>query len=273
VTDGYFETVGLQLEAGRTFEVGDDAEAGRVVIINETLAARYFPRGDAVGRRIAFGSGEDPNWRTVVGVARDIRQFGIRAAERPAVYLPYRQVSFSSMALVARVDGDPAALVPDVRAAVASVDPALAATGIQPLGELVDAALAPDRFVTVLLTLFALTALLLAAVGIYGVVSYGVARRMREMGIRLALGANGGDVLALVFRGTAVMAAAGVALGVMGSLALGRILRSLLYEVEPHDPPTFAATALVLGAVALLAAWIPARRARRADPVVVLREE
>ncbi len=273
VTDGYFETVRLQLVSGRTFSPSDDAEADRVVIVNETLAARYFPRGDAVGRRITFGSGENPNWRTVVGVARDVRQFGIRAAERPAAYLPYRQVSFSNMALVARVDRDPGALVPDVRAAVAGVDPALAAAGIQPLRELVDSALAPDRFVTVLLTLFALTALLLAAVGIYGVVSYGVARRMREMGIRRALGADGGDVLALVFRGTAAMAATGVALGVLGSLALGRILGSLLYEVEPHDPVTFAATAVVLGGAALLATWLPARRARKADPMAVLREE
>lgn len=273
VTDGYFETVKLRLVAGRPFSPSDDAEADRVVIVNETLAARYFPRGDAVGRRITFGSGESPNWRTVVGVARDIRQFGIRMPERPAAYLPYRQVSFSGMALVARVDGDPSGLIPDVRAAVAAVDPALAATGVQPLGELVDSALAPDRFVTVLLSLFALTALLLAAVGIYGVVSYGVARRMREMGIRMALGAQGVDVLALVLRGTAVMAATGLALGIVGSLAMGRFVGSLLFDVRPNDPATIAATALILGGVALLAAWIPARRARRADPVVVLKEE
>jgi putative ABC transport system permease protein len=189
------------------------------------------------------------------------------------MYLPYRQVSFSNMSLALRVDGDPGALTSDVRSAVAAVDPALAAAGIQPLQDLVDAALAPDRFVTMLLTLFALTALLLAAVGIYGVVSFGVARRMREMGIRLALGAEEADVLALVMRGTAVMAVTGLAIGGAGSMALGRLLSGLLFEVDPHDPMTFAATALLLGGVALLAAWMPARRARRADPVAVLRQE
>jgi predicted permease len=273
VTDGYFEAVGLGLREGRTFSPGDDLEADKVVIVNETLARRYFPGGDAVGRRMTFGNGENPNWRTVIGVAHDVRHFGIREGTRPAAYLPYRQVSFSGMSLAVKVDGDPVAWIPDVRSAVSAVDPALAATGIRPLRDLVDAALAPDRFVTGLLTLFALTALLLAAVGVYGVVSYGVARRMREMGIRLALGADGGDVLALVLRGTAVMALTGLVLGGAGSLALGRLLGTLLYEVEPHDPLTFVATALVLGSVALLAAWVPARRARRADPVVVLRQE
>ena len=136
-----------------------------------------------------------------------------------------------------------------------------------------DAPLAPARFVTTVLSLFTLTALLLAAGGIYGVVSYGVARRMREMGIRLALGAEGRDVLALVMRGTARMALLGVGLGLAGSLAVGRFLRSLLFEVRPNDPATLVATAASLAGVALLAAWVPARRARRADPVVVLRQE
>jgi predicted permease len=273
ITDGYLEAVGLELIAGRSFTLGDDSEAPRVVVINETLQRRYFPDQDPLGRRIAFGGGEDPTWRTIVGVAHDVRQFGIREPSRPAVYFPYRQVSFPNMAIVMKVDGDPSGLVSDVRATITQADPALAASSIEPLQTLVDAALAPDRFVTVLLTAFALTALLLAAVGIYGIVSFGVSRRMREMGIRKALGADGGDVLVMVLRGTSVLALLGVALGLAGSLAAGRLLRTLLYEVPANDPATFAATALLLGSVALLAGWVPAWRARRADPMAVLREE
>jgi putative ABC transport system permease protein len=273
ITDGYLETVGLRLSQGRAFTPGDDAEAPRVLIINETLQERYFPETDPVGQRITFGSGENPNWRTIVGVAHDIRQFGIREPARPAVYLPYRQVSFPGMGVVVKVDGDPTEIAGDVRTAITAVDPALAASSIEPLQGLVDDALAPDRFVTMLLSVFAVIALLLAAVGIYGVVSFGVARRMREMGIRLALGADASDVLALVLRGTATIALIGVGIGLGGSLALGRFLEALLFEVEPNDPATMAATAAVLGGVAMLAAWVPARRARKADPVVVLRQE
>jgi putative ABC transport system permease protein len=273
VTDGYFETVHLALMAGRGFRPGDDADGDRVVVINQTMARQYFPEGDALGRRIAFGSSDEPTWRTVVGIAHDVRQFGVREPARPAVYLPYRQVSFAAMFVVVRTDGDPTSLVPDMREAVSGLDPSLAASNVQPLQTYVDASLAPDRFVTSLLTLFALVALLLSAVGIYGVVSYGVTRRMREMGIRVALGAEGADVLRLVVRGALVMAGTGVALGMVGSLALGKMVAGLLYDVPPTDPVTFLATAAILGGVAVLAAWMPARRAMRADPVSVLRQE
>ena len=273
VTDGYFATVGLDLMEGRDFTSGDDGEAPRVILVNETLAARYFPNGDAVGRRIGFGDRDDPNWRTVVGVVSDVRHFGIREGVRPAVYFPFRQVSFGAMSVVMKVDGDPSHVLAEARTAVSGLDPALAASSMEPLQAVVDRALAPDRFTAVLLSLFALVALLLAGVGTYGVVSHGVARRMREMGIRKALGADGGAVQGLVVRGAATLALAGVALGIAGSLALGRVLRSLLYEIEPSDPVTMAATAALLAVVALGAAWIPAWRARRADPMAVLRQE
>jgi len=273
VTDGYFEAIGLTVVEGRSFNGGDDADADRVVLINETLAARYFPAGDAVGRRIGFGDAEEPNWRMIVGVANDIRHFGIRNGTRPALYFPYKQVSFPGMSVVLRAQGDLDALVPQVREAVSSLDPALAASQVQPLQTLVDGALAPDRFLSSLLTIFAVAAMLLAAVGIYGVISYGVTQRMREMGIRLALGADGGAVGRLVMRGGLLLAGGGIVLGVVGAMALGRVLESLLFEVDTTDPVTFLTVALLLGAVALVASWLPARRAGRVDPVRILREE
>jgi len=273
VTDGYFETIGLALVEGRVFSSGDDAEADPVILINETLAARYFPEGDALGRRIGFGSPDEPNWRRIVGVAGDIRHFGIRNGSRPAVYFPYKQVAFPGMSLVLRGEGDLDALVPQVRESIAVLDPSLAATQVQPLQALVNSAIAPDRFVTFLLSIFAVVAMLLAAVGIYGVISYGVTRRMREMGIRLALGADGGSVRRMVVGGGLSLAAGGVVLGIVGALVLTRVLETLLFEVESTDLVTFLATGLLVVSVAVLASWLPARRAGRADPVRVLRED
>ncbi|MEQ9397947.1 MAG: ABC transporter permease [Longimicrobiales bacterium] len=273
VTEGYFEAAGLDLVEGRDFTLGDDGEAPRVVLVNETLAERYYG-GDAVGRRLAFGSTPDgPNWRTIVGVVGDVRHFGLKTPSRPAVYFPYRQVTFAQMAVAVRTSGDPTALTPEVRRVIADLDPSLAASGIRPLRELVDQALGPDRFVTLLLGLFALTALILAAVGVYGVISYGVTRRYREMGIRLALGADGATVRRLVVRGGLGLVGSGVVLGLVGALGLTRLLQSLLFGIEATDPFTFATTTLTLTAVAMAACWIPALRASRADPVRVLREE
>jgi predicted permease len=274
VTGGYFYTVGLDLLEGREFDPGDDAQADRVIIINETLARRYFdyPRRDPVGSRITFGGGE-PVWRTVVGVAGDTRHFGIRDGTRPAIYLPYEQVPSTGMTMVLRTDGEPLDLAADARGAVSSVDPALAASTIAPLGDLVDAALAPDRFVTGMLATFALLALLLAAVGLYGVISYGVTQRLREMGIRLALGAGADDMIRLVLRSALGMTALGVLLGLAGAFALTRDLASLLYGISVTDPVTFVTVVVVLGGVAFAASWLPARRARGADPVSVLRHD
>ena len=275
ITRGYFYTLGMELLAGREFEEGDDAEAPRVVIVNETLARRYYdyPRRDPVGTRVTFGGVDDPVWRTIVGVVRDTRHFGIRDATRPAMYFPYEQVPVNAMTMVLRTDGDPLDFVADARAAVSAVDPALAASQVAPLSDLVDQALGTDRFVTSLLGLFAVVALALAAVGLYGVVSYGVTRRMREMGIRLALGARGPDVRKLVVSGGLGLTALGIGLGIAGALMLTGVLEALLYDVPVTDPLTFVSMAGVLTGVALLASWVPALRAGRANPVDVLREE
>jgi putative ABC transport system permease protein len=285
---GYFETMGLDLAEGRALDPSDDARAPRVLVVNESFADRYFG-GDVIGRRIAFdGDLTNARWWTIVGVARDVRHFAIRdgsaagpdptaTPDAPAAYLPYAQayVQFSpaQMSVVARVAGDPLALVPSMRAALREVDPRLAASQIRPVEALVDDALARDRFVTALLSLFAATALLLAALGIYGVVSYGVNRRMREMGIRTALGAERAELGWMVVGGGLRLAGVGIVAGVLGALLATRVLRGLLYDIGATDPATFVATALVLIVVAMLASWIPTRRLSRADPVSVLRSE
>lgn len=271
----YTETVGLDLLQGRSFAASDDAEAPRVVIVNETLARRYFdyPAQDPVGTRVAFGSGTDPVWRTIVGVVGDTRHFAIRDGTRPAIYFPYRQVPSLAMSIVIRAEGDPVALAGPVRATVSEIDPALAASSVRPLAELVDAALAGDRFVTGLLGAFAVAALVLASVGLYGVISYSVGQRMREMGIRMALGADAADVRRTVVKSGLALAAAGVGAGLAGALALTGFVEALLYRVPKNDPGTFVVTAGVLTGVALLASWVPAVRAGRADPVAIMRQE
>jgi predicted permease len=285
---GYFETMGLDLVEGRDLDASDDRQAPMVVVVNESFARRYWA-GDVIGRRIGFG--DDPvsaRWWTIVGVARDVRHFAIREGiaagqdptampDAPAAYMPYAQAYMqfapAQMSVVARATGDPLALVPAFRNALSEVDPSLAASQIRPVAGLVDDALARDRFVTALLSLFAATALLLAALGIYGVVSYGVSRRMREMGIRTALGAERAELGWMVVGGGLRLAGVGIGAGVVGALLATRVLQGLLYEVGATDPITLVATALVLIAVAMFASWIPTRRLSRADPVSVLRSE
>ncbi|MGE0161171.1 MAG: ABC transporter permease [Gemmatimonadales bacterium] len=288
VMPGYFETMGLETLEGRSLSPSDDAQASPVALVNESFARQYFG-GAVIGRRIAFsGDATDARWWTIVGVTRDVHHFAIRAGsaagpdptavpDEPAAYLPYGQlyVEFApaQMSVVARTEGDPLSLAPDIRRALSEVDPRLAASQIRPVAALVDDALARDRFVTALLSLFAATALLLAALGIYGVVSYGVNRRMREMGIRTALGAERADLGWMVVGGGLRLAGVGIVVGTVGALLATRALRGLLYDVEATDPTTFVATAAVLVGVATLASWVPTRRLRRADPVSVLRAE
>jgi predicted permease len=288
IVPGYFETLGIDVLEGRGVDASDDGAAPRVLVVNESFAGRYFG-GEPIGRRIAFdGDPASARWWTIVGVASDVRHFAIRPGsgagpdptatpDAPAAYLPYaqmyRQFAPTQMSIVARVAGDPLGLAPDVRRTLAEMDPRLAASRIEPVGSLVDDALARDRFVTALLSLFAVTAVLLAALGIYGVVSYGVNRRMREMGIRTALGADGSDLGRMVVAGGLRLAGVGIAVGAIAALFATGVLRSLLYDVEAWDPVTFAVTAALLAAVALFASWLPTRRVRRVDPVSVLRSE
>ena len=275
VTPGYFGTVRQDLVRGRGFDASDAAGAPLVIVVNEMLARRYYgyPERSPIGLRIAFGSAGEPVWRTIVGVVEDTRHFAIRDGERPAAYLPFAQVTSPFMTVVLRSEGDPEQLGDAARAAVTDVDERLAASTVRPLTALVEQATARERFVASLLGLFSLVALVLAAGGLYGVVSYGVGLRRREMGIRLALGARRTEIRLLVVAGGLGLTAAGIAVGALGSLALTRVLDALLFEVSATDPSTFLGTALALGAVALLASWLSTHRLREAEPVAVLRAE
>jgi len=270
VTPGYFELMGIGITAGRSFRESDSADAPRVAIINETLARREFPGEDPIGRRLNVNRADAPVWREIVGVARDIKNFGIRGESRNAMYLPHDQVPSTFMSVVVATSIAPEAAVPMVREEIAALDPRLAASGVATLESLLSRTLAPDRFVATLLTLFALVALTLAGVGLYGVVSYDVARRSREMGIRMALGAAAPEILGLVLRETLLLVAGGVAIGALAGAFLTRVMESLLFGVSPRDPVTLAGVVLVLALVGVGAAALPARRAARREALAAL---
>ncbi len=245
-----------------------------VVVVNETFAGRFFPNEDPIGKRITFG---DPTgsatWREIVGVAANVRHFGMRDPGRAALYLPFDQAPSNSLFLVLRSDRGPNALAGEARAALTDVDPLLAAGGIVPLPTLVRDAMGPERLVASLLGMFALLALVLAVVGLYGVVSYNVNSRLREMGVRLALGASGGDVGGLVVRASLGLVALGLGIGAAVALVLSRLMENLLFGVTPTDPLTFVGVAVLLAVAGGIAAAVPAMRAARVDPVRVLSGE
>ena len=273
VTPGYFETMGIPLRSGRPFLPSDDENAARVLIINETFATRYFPSENAVGKRINLGSPDDPVWREIVGVVADVRNFGIREESRVASYSPYDQTPAGYVFPVLRTSVPPESVVPGARAALAEIDETLAAGRVASMEELVVQAIAGDRFVALLLSLFAGLALVLAVVGLYGVVAYGVGRRLREMGVRMAVGAAGTDIAVLVLRQSLTMVVAGIVLGLLVAAALTRLMEGILFGVAALDPVTFGGVALVLLAAGTAAAAVPAIRAARVDLIRVLTAE
>jgi putative ABC transport system permease protein len=274
VTPSYFETMDIALREGRAFAQSDDPEAPLVVIINETIAERYFPDRSPIGQRVTFGNPtQDPTWREIVGVASNVKNFGIRSDSRFAIYFPYKQVPSGFMALVVQTAGDPEALAPSLRRTVSGMDPALAVANVTTMESIVGDSLGSDRFNATLLSLFAGVALILAAVGLYGVVSYGVNQRQAEMGVRIALGAAGRDIRRLIIGRSLILVGVGLTIGAAGALALSRVVDGLLFEVSLADPAIFLTTALVLSAVAVVASGIPAVRASRIDPIRVLKSE
>ncbi len=275
VTPGYFEAMGIPILEGRGFTRGDDREGeSRVVVVNETLARRFFPGESAVGKRLNFNDPANPVWREIVGVARNVKNFGIRTESPNATYFPYAQVPGRALFVAVRAGfDDPSSLAPSIRSILSEMDPTLALARPAAMEDLVAGALAQDRFVAFLLSLFALVAVTLAAVGLYGVVAYNVSRRQPELGLRMALGADGGRIRRAVVGQGLLVAGSGVLAGVLGALALTHLLGRLLFGVEPADPLTFTLTSVGLVGVSAAASFIPALRASRVDPARILKTD
>jgi len=278
VEPNYFRTLGISLVAGRDFTERDVSKSTPVVIVNRTLVRRFFPNQDPIGKHVRPGIGNgyspgEPPMREIVGVIGDVKQSDLGSEAAPEVYAPLAQSPFDTMLLVVRTANDPSSLVEAARRQVASLDRNTPLYHVEPLDQHFSESVAVPRFISVLLGGFAGLALLLACLGIYGVIAYIVVRRTHEIGIRMALGAQKADVLRTVIGEGLRPALAGVVIGIIGALKLTRLLSSLLYGVKPTDPVTFAAVSLILTGVALLASYIPARRATKVDPMVALRHE
>jgi putative ABC transport system permease protein len=273
VAPGYFDVMGIPLLRGEPLTERHRADVPTVVVINETMARRYFPGEDPVGKRLNLGDPEKTPWWTVVGVVRDARTDGLDKEPYPQMYVPAAQYPQRAGTFVARTKGDPASVVPALRREVASMDKDIPLYNLRTMEQVLSDSLSRRRFQMVLVAAFAGVGLLLAAVGIYGVISYSVTQRSHEIGVRMALGARVGDILKLVVGQGLWLALAGVGLGLLGAFALTRVLTSLLYGVSATDPLTFAAVASGLLGVALLACLLPARRATKVDPMVALRYE
>ena len=274
VSPDYFQVMRIPLRRGRIFTGQDRAGAPLVAVISESCARSQFGGQDPIGKHIQLGGRNDSNpWMTIVGIVGDVRQYGLDKTPNMAAYQPQAQDTSFGYRMVARTTVDPRLLVNTAREAFLAADKTQPVFQVQPLDDYLRALLAERRFTLELLALFGALALSLAAIGIYGVISYGVSLRTRELGVRMALGANPRDVLRMVLRQGAALAAIGLGAGWIASLALSGFLRSLLYGVKSWDPTTTALVTLVLGTVALLASYIPARRATRVDPMTALRYE
>jgi putative ABC transport system permease protein len=275
VTPGWFEAMGIPLLRGRLIERSDDEKAPRVLVVSEFFAKRFFPNGDAIGKRIRLGKlTSDFPWATIVGVVGDVRTFALDEPPQPTMYWPVAQIRATpSLAIVVRTNSDPATLTGPVREAIAKIDPAQPIYDMQTLDQLVAKSLGQRRFTLTLMVLFGIIALVLSAIGIYGVMAFAVTQRTQEIGIRMALGARAIDVWRMVVGSGMFLAAIGVAVGLIGSFGLTRLMSSLLFGVSPTDLVTFALVTAGLLVVALLACYIPARRATKVDPLVALRYE
>lgn len=268
----YHETMGIGIVAGRGFTEQDRAGAPGVVIINETMARRLFPGENALGKRLRLGTNAPP--LEIIGVARDIKHHDLTETPIPHFDLPALQRGYDSYTnFVVRVKGRAADLIPSVRGELLALDSMLSVSGINPMSEQIGKAISGMRLASSLIGVFGLVALLLASVGLYGVMAWTVSRRTREIGVRMALGAQTRDVLKLVLKQGMALALAGVVIGLIASLALTRLMEGLLFGVTATDPATFAVIALLLAAVALLACYVPARRAMKVEPMIALRHE
>jgi putative ABC transport system permease protein len=272
VSPDYFRTLGIPLLAGRDLTPQDRDPAPAAVIINSAFARRYLPDVDPLGKRIRFDDAED-DWITIVGVVADTRASGLAIDPRPTIYLSFHTFTLPFMSVVAKSDAGDAAVAAAVRAAYKEVDPEIPVGRIQTMNDVLASSVAEPRFRTYLLGAFAGTALLLAVIGVYGLVSYSVSQRTREIGIRVAVGAGPGEIARLVVGRGLALALVGVAIGIAAAFVASRLMESLLFGVEPRDPLTFVGVPVVLTSVAIVGSLVPALRATRIDPVIALRSE
>jgi putative ABC transport system permease protein len=270
----YFQTMGIPLLKGREFSSRDTVSAPQVVVVNDSLARRYWPNEDPVGRTFKLGGPRSTSpWLTIIGVVRDVHHWSLDYQLVPQMFRPYSQAAWPVMTVVARTAGDPAAFTTAIREAAAGIDREQPVSNVATMEQVIHDSLGFRRFPMLLLGTFALVALALAAVGIYGVMSYSVEQRTQEIGIRMALGAGRGEVLRFILGRSLLPVAAGVGIGVAGALALTRVLTSLLFQVSPSDPVVFTAVALLLMSVAVIASLAPALKAASVNPLIALRHE
>jgi putative ABC transport system permease protein len=269
----YLETLGVKLLDGRLFTESDRSESAPVLIVNETLARHYWPNGGAIGHHVSFGPGNLQ--RTIIGVVADVHERGYDIAMKPGVYVPITSLDmdWGPDTLVIRTKGEPASIAPAVRRVVASVDPDQPISNLRTMDEIVDLNVADRQQQMTLLGAFAALALILASIGLYGVLSYAVTQRSREIGLRMALGASAASVIRMIVGRGLALTGIGLAIGLVSAWAATRAMKNLLYGVAATDPLTFVSVAALLALIALIACYAPARRASRVDPIVVLREE
>jgi predicted permease len=263
--------MGVPLVRGRLFDQRDIKGAQETVIVNENLAQRFWPNTDPIGKRLERGD-EEP-WRTVVGVVRDSKEFSVDKEPPISIYHPHDQLPIGTMFLVVRTKSDPAPLTARITREIQALDPDVPAFDVRSMEDRLSDALARRRFAMFLLTIFAVVALVLAAIGVYGVMAYSVNQRRREIGIRMALGAQPGRILQMILRRSFLLVALGVTIGIGGALGLTRFMASLLFGVSATDVRAFLIPTLLLAAVSLLAGYFPARRAAKVEPMIALRSE
>jgi predicted permease len=279
VTDGYLPAMGEHIVRGRDIQRTDTSDSQLVALVNEEMVRRYWAGRDPIGGRFKIGGRATRPWVTVVGIVKDVRHNGVADIVKEKFYVPHTQWHKSvgnpirAMTLVVRTTGTPSSLAPSIRNAIRQMDPALPVADVRSMTDVVGAALSTPRFTSVLLSMFALLAVTLSAVGIYGVLSYLVSRRTREIGIRVAIGADRGRVLRLVLASGLGLAAVGIVAGLVVALFVSRLLSGLLHGVTAADPLTFVSVAIGLGVIAFAASLAPAWRAMRVDPVVALKSE
>jgi putative ABC transport system permease protein len=272
VSPDYFKSLAIPMLRGRVFTARDVEKSPMVAVVDEAFVARYFPTEDPIGKGLDIGNGTD-GFYEIVGVVGNVRYAGLERAPSPTMYVPFKQQVFSAMWMLISTDGDPAQLAGPARQALLNVDRTLPAFSITTLSNVVDESVAQRRFSMLLLAAFAIVALFLAAVGLYGVVAYTVSQRTQEIGVRMAIGAQPADVMRMVLGGGMKLSLIGLAIGLGAALMLGSLVTTMLFGVEPFDPASYGATAVVLLAVSLLACYVPARRATAVDPTVAMRQE